>query len=441
MASESCRIKIAGEREAGCSCAHCGVAIKLAESAAICRECGAVHHETCWQLKPRCGSYECSATANVAGNATAPTISISRDDLAAAVPLPSRSVAGANPDAGSRQSGLRWNRASLWAFGISLLGIPVFGLIMGLVAIVVACIALAGHSRSQRGLGFAVGAIIIGLGEVIGWAIGLSYFLGVPQSMVALEQFTIDPESLEQLPERLARALRANVVIQTAAGLGRSGFGSGVVLTVRDGSALIVTNRHVVDPTYTDATTTAPKDLNELSKVEVVTVSQATVPGRVEWIAPHGVDLAIVSAPILGDDVLEAHWDKAATPHIGDPVFAVGNPHGLGWTHTAGDISQVRRRSQGGYDFRILQTTAPINPGNSGGGLYDSSGRLIGINTLTGDKRFAEGLGFSISLPTLLDLAPGRLGLTDASPTAKSAAKGSGKPNDDEPESKEATSE
>jgi serine protease Do len=111
--------------------------------------------------------------------------------------------------------------------------------------------------------------------------------------------------------------------------------------------------------------------------------------------------------------VREAHWDRAVVPHIGDPVFAVGNPHGLGWTHTAGDISQVRRRTQDGYQFRVLQTTAAINPGSSGGGLYDAEGRLIGINTLTGDKRFAEGLGFSIALPTLLDLVPDAFGLPD----------------------------
>jgi serine protease Do len=128
------------------------------------------------------------------------------------------------------------------------------------------------------------------------------------------------------------------------------------------------------------------------------------------------VDLAIISAPILSDQVKEAHWDHSTSPHIGDEVFAVGNPHGLGWTHSAGDISQIRRQSHGNYSFRILQTTAAINPGNSGGGLYDSEGRLIGINTMTGDKRFAEGLGFSISIPTLLDLAPGRLGLPRKNP-------------------------
>jgi serine protease Do len=205
-------------------------------------------------------------------------------------------------------------------------------------------------------------------------------------------------------------------MIESAAGLGRQGMGSGVVLAVRDGLAYIVTNRHVVDHSYSDATNTVPSNLEALGSIAISTVLHTAVPGKVEWLAPHGVDLAIVSAPVLGDDIREAHWDRDVVPHIGDNVFAIGNPHGLGWTHSSGDISQIRRQTHGGYQFRILQTTAAINPGNSGGGLYDSEGRLVGINTLTGDKRFAEGLGFSIALPTLLDLLPQRFDFADRSP-------------------------
>jgi S1-C subfamily serine protease len=302
------------------------------------------------------------------------------------------------------------------AFIISLLGIPLFGLITGLVAIVFACVALVGHTHGRRGFALAVLAMFIGLFDVIGWAVGLSHYLGVVPSMVSLDELTLDPESLKELPAKFSRAMRANVVIESVAGLGRGAIGSGVVLKVDQGVAHIVTNRHTVDMNYTTSTRTAPADLAELARVRVTAVGQRPVPASVEWVAPHGVDLAIISAPIQAADVEAAHWNLDAQPHIGDEVFAVGNPHGLGWTHSAGDISQIRRRSQGDYSFRILQTTAAINPGNSGGGLYDSEGRLIGINTLTGDKRFAEGLGFSISLSTLLELLPDRFGLSQKNP-------------------------
>ena len=85
---------------------------------------------------------------------------------------------------------------------------------------------------------------------------------------------------------------------------------------------------------------------------------------------------------------------------VGESVFAIGNPHGLGWSHTQGVISQLRTRNSL-PPIRIIQTQAAINPGNSGGGLYDQEGYLLGINTWTADKRVSEGIGFAIALDTL----------------------------------------
>ena len=55
---------------------------------------------------------------------------------------------------------------------------------------------------------------------------------------------------------------------------------------------------------------------------------------------------------------------------------------------------------------RVIQTQTPLNPGNSGGGLFTNDGFLVGINTWTNDKKISEGLGFAISLATLLELNP-----------------------------------
>ncbi len=412
------RTLLAGEREAGTLCARCGNQIGLGEPTSVCRDCGALHHTPCWEANQGCGAYECAPAATVRDTTAAPALTITREELSAAQPLPTRSADAATESNDMRggKTGRRWNRTAVTALVVALLGIPLFGLITGLVAIVIACVALVGHSHGRRGMGVAVAAIVIGLFEVVGWAVALSAYLGTPHSMVALDTLTLDPESLDELPARISRAMRANVIIQSAAGLGRGAIGSGVVLRVRDGLAHIVTNRHTVDLSYTGSARSGPHDPGSLASVQVITVGQMPVAATVEWVAPHGVDLAIISAPVLMDDVQEAHWDRDATPHIGDEVFAVGNPHGLGWTHSAGDISQIRRQAHGDYSFRVLQTTAAINPGNSGGGLYDAEGRLIGINTMTGDKRFAEGLGFSIALPTLLELAPERFDLPRRNP-------------------------
>lgn len=412
------RILAAGAREAGTLCAHCAKEINLGDATSMCRDCGAVHHSACWDAAGGCRAYECSTAGKSLANGSAAMLTITREELAAAQPLPSRpvSASGEAGDSGSNRSRPRWNRVAVAAFILALIGIPLFGLVTGLIAMVVGCIALTGHSYGRKGIALAVAAIIIGLFEVIGWAAGLYAYMGTSHMMVSLDQLAIDPESLNALPERIARAMRANVVVQSGAGLGRQGIGSGVILKIRNGLAQIVTNRHMVDFDYSDDTRTTPQDLGSLKNIRVLTVGEELVPAKVEWLAPNGVDLAIISAPILSSKVEEAHWDHDITPHIGDQVFAVGNPQGLGWTHSAGDISQVRRQTHNDYSFRVLQTTAAINPGNSGGGLYDSDGRLIGINTMTSDKRFAEGLSFSIAFPTLLELAPDRLEIPRKNP-------------------------
>ena len=411
MTGQNPRTLIAESREAGTLCARCSNEIEAGNVVSICRDCGAIHHSICWDAGGGCNSYDCRAAMQREASPNLPKLSITHADLAAAESLPTRPAFSASYDtAGTEAKRPRWNRVAVAAFIVSIIGIPLFGLITGLIAVVCGCIALVGHPYGRRGLALGVLGIVIGLFDVVGWSVGLYYYLGEPHMMVSLNQLTIDPDSLNELPERIARAMRANVLVETGVGL-RQGLGSGVILNIADGMAHIVTNRHVVDMNYTENTKTMPQDLSSLNTVRVVTVDSASVPATVEWIAPHGVDLAIISAPIAVGKSEEAYWDVNAPPHIGDNVFAVGNPHGLGWTHSAGDISQVRRQTHDGYNIRILQTTAAINPGNSGGGLYDASGRLVGINSMTGDKRFAEGIGFAISLQTLLDLAPERLHL------------------------------
>lgn len=408
MSDNTPRMLTAGEREAGGDCAQCRVVIQHGESVAMCRECGALHHETCWQLHRGCGSYECASASHSLASEAAPSLVITREELRLAEPLPSTTPAAHQGGPASPERRPAWNKTAIWAFVVSLIGIPLFGLITGLVAILIACIALTAHHPHRRGLALGVAAILIGVVDVIGWSVGLSYLMHSPETAVSLEDFDIDTASFDDLPVHLADAMRANVVVQSSGRLGQQAMGSGVVLSIQNQLAYIVTNRHVVDPRYRTSVETVPDDLSSLGRVIISTLDHAALPARLEWLAPGGIDLAILSTTVRGDEVRAAHWDAQAKPRIGDKVFAVGNPHGLAWTHSSGDISQIRSRSQGGHRIRILQTTAAINPGNSGGGLYDESGALIGVNTLTGDKRVAEGLGFSIALPALLDLAPER---------------------------------
>ena len=75
--------------------------------------------------------------------------------------------------------------------------------------------------------------------------------------------------------------------------------------------------------------------------------------------------------------------------------MAIGNPFGLSHTVTAGIISAKGRVIGSGPYDDYIQTDAAINPGNSGGPLFNSQGKVIGINTaiIAGG---GGGIGFAI---------------------------------------------
>lgn len=398
--------RIAGEREAGVNCARCNQVIRQGELTARCTSCGAIHHQHCWMQYQSCGSYQCSLGGMSSGNKDK-TLVISRDDLNQAEPLPVVSSYTDNAQTVSEKPKQLWNKLALTTFIVALIGIPLFGIVTGLIAMVLGCIALVSHPVHKKGFALAVLGLVIGFFEMIGWSVGLYYFYGNPHATsISLNEYAFDESSLENLPEYLKRAMKSNVLIQVSNGLLSQGMGSGVILRKDAGQVLIVTNRHVIDHEFKGKTQNPPADLNELGDITVQAIGQLPVPASVEWIAPHGIDLAIISAPLAGRNVSEAFWNQKELPMIGANVFAVGNPHALGWTHSSGSISQYRKQTRGVFTYQVIQTTTPLNPGNSGGGLYDENGLLIGINTMTGDKRFAEGLGFAISFKALLDLAP-----------------------------------
>jgi serine protease Do len=89
---------------------------------------------------------------------------------------------------------------------------------------------------------------------------------------------------------------------------------------------------------------------------------------------------------------------------VGDMVFAIGDPFGIGETATMGIVSATGRGLGGAIEHyeNFIQTDAAINPGNSGGALLDLHGDLIGINTaiLTGNGGGGgnQGVGFAIPI-------------------------------------------
>ncbi len=163
------------------------------------------------------------------------------------------------------------------------------------------------------------------------------------------------------------------------------GLGSGVIVST---NGYILTNNHVVA---------------EADELKVLLVD-----GR-EFIAKvigtdEKSDVAVIKIDVEGLPVATlADSDKL---RVGDVVFAVGNPLGVGQTVTMGIVSATGRNNLGllnndqvgGYE-NFIQTDASINQGNSGGALIDARGRLVGINTaIISPSRGNIGIGFSIPI-------------------------------------------
>lgn len=89
---------------------------------------------------------------------------------------------------------------------------------------------------------------------------------------------------------------------------------------------------------------------------------------------------------------------------VGQKVLAIGNPFGLERTLTVGIVSALGRPIQSKKNIIIknmIQTDTAINPGNSGGPLLNSSGKMIGINTMIySTSGSSAGVGFAVPVDT-----------------------------------------
>ena len=155
-------------------------------------------------------------------------------------------------------------------------------------------------------------------------------------------------------------------------------LGSGVIVSK---NGYIVTNNHVVD----DA------DTIKVSIPGIKKEYDAKLIGTDEK-----SDLAVIK--IDANNLNAITFYNSDNVEIGDVVFAIGNPFGVGETITQGIVSATGRSSVGIAEYEdFIQTDASINPGNSGGALINSAGDLIGINSAIISKSGGNvGIGFAI---------------------------------------------
>ena len=112
-------------------------------------------------------------------------------------------------------------------------------------------------------------------------------------------------------------------------------------------------------------------------------------------VADRDTDLAILKIEATGLPTLELA--DSSDLRQGQLVLAFGSPLGLDNSVSMGIVSSVARQLDPDSPTIYVQTDAAINPGNSGGPLVDTSGHVVGINTLILTQSGGnEGIGLAI---------------------------------------------
>ena len=206
---------------------------------------------------------------------------------------------------------------------------------------------------------------------------------------------TIPPDYLRRLKTRITPDdLKSNTKTDPKTGEVQMfvGLGSGTII---NSDGYIISNRHVVmmpDNTIAKLAYVTLSDRREF-KARVLAVDEKT-------------DIAILK--VEERNLPYARFADSDKARVGDPVYAIGNPLGVGMSVSSGIVSALGRSGLGLNYEDFIQTDAAINHGNSGGPLVDFEGRIVGMNTMIrtdgrGDGNI--GIGFSIPSNLMLSIA------------------------------------
>src|SRR5690606_24682946 len=138
--------------------------------------------------------------------------------------------------------------------------------------------------------------------------------------------------------------------------------GQGSVFII-DSDGLILTNAHVV---------------RDASEVTVKLTDRREFVATVLGSDPK-TDVAVLKIDAKGLPTVEL--GKVSDVEVGQWVLAIGSPFGFENSVTAGVISATGRTLPDGGFVPFIQSDVAVNPGNSGGPLFDTNGKVVGINS------------------------------------------------------------
>ena len=153
-----------------------------------------------------------------------------------------------------------------------------------------------------------------------------------------------------------------------------------------DEEGIIITNAHVI------------LDANE---IDVIFSNGIILPAELVG-KDTKTDIAVLRVePAEGQNLVALEFGNSDELKVGQWVMAIGNPFGLGGTVTAGIVSAKNRDIRSGPYDNFIQTDAAINRGNSGGPLFNTNGKVVGINSaIISTTGGSVGIGFAIPSKT-----------------------------------------
>ncbi len=201
-----------------------------------------------------------------------------------------------------------------------------------------------------------------------------------------------DPVAAETVGQVFRRVTASVVIVRTqerdigqpsgAAGATVTGLGSGVVIDPR---GHVLTAAHVVQT---------------VDEITVEFMGGHVSAARVVGSEPEA-DVALLELESVPPGMHVAVLGDSDAVEVGDQIFVVGAPYGIGHTLTVGHIS-ARHKPNTVYSgmalAEFLQTDAAINHGNSGGPMFSLRGEIVGIvSHIISKSGGFEGLGFVVT--------------------------------------------
>lgn len=193
---------------------------------------------------------------------------------------------------------------------------------------------------------------------------------------------SFDPEEIPEQFRRFFEQLPQNPSPEPRQG---AGFGSGFIIS-EDG--YVITNAHVVA---------------NATQIRVGLHDQREFQAKLIG-SDRTTDIALLK--LDATDLPVVTIGNSEELRVGEWVLAIGSPFGFEHTATQGIVSALARSLPDDTYVPFIQTDVAVNPGNSGGPLFNTEGKVVGVNSQIYSRSGGyQGLSFSIPINVAISIA------------------------------------